>query len=109
MEGDAGVVTIGAGMRTFLEFVRDELDLKSAHVYIDRIGCDEKCKFDTEAAHNAACGAYPAADSWVDVKELDDLAAEMKVELRDDSWDFGEVVLRPSISKAKGSGAHSVS
>ena len=70
---------------------------------------DERCRFDTEAAHNAACGAYPAADSWVDVKELDDLAAEMKVELRDDSWDFGEVVLRPSTSQTDGFGARAAS
>ncbi|KXT15127.1 hypothetical protein AC579_6465 [Pseudocercospora musae] len=109
MEGNAGAVTIGAGMRTFFEVIRDELDLKSAHVQVDRIGCDEKCRFDTEAAHDAACSAYPAADSWVNVKELDDLAAEMKVELRDDSWDFGQVVLRPSTTKAGGSGAHSAS
>ncbi|EME76880.1 uncharacterized protein MYCFIDRAFT_200889 [Pseudocercospora fijiensis CIRAD86] len=84
-EGSPSVVTIGAGMRTLLECIRDELDLKSAQIYVDRIGCNEKCRFDTEAAYNVACGVYPAVTSWVDVKELDDLAADMEVELRDGS------------------------
>lgn len=71
MDGHADFVSSGAGMRTVIEVVRDELQLDSAQIAVPRLGCDEKCRLDTGGQHNAAHGAYPASDAWANVEELD--------------------------------------